>query len=193
MLYIILLLAYGIGSLCSAVIVAKVCHLPDPRTQGSRNPGTTNILRIAGKKYAFIVLLADSLKGVIPVLLAKGLHIAPEYWGYIGWIAVLGHIYPIFFHFKGGKGVATALGVLLGLNLWLGLIVIVTWLLVARLSRYSSLAAILAIGLSPLYVWCFSSNPYSVFPVLCMALVVLWQHQDNMRRLWQGQESKIKL
>lgn len=103
LLGIVIVLTYGIGSLCSAVIVARLCHLPDPRLQGSRNPGTTNILRIAGKKYAVIVLLADLLKGLLPVLLVKWSHFAPEYLGYIGLAAVIGHIYPVFFGFKGGK------------------------------------------------------------------------------------------
>ncbi len=190
---IVMLLTYCVGSLCSAVIVAHLCHLPDPRLQGSRNPGTTNILRIAGKKYAVIVLLADLLKGLVPVLLVKWSHFDPAYLGYIGFIAVLGHIYPVFFNFKGGKGVATSLGVLLGLNVWLGLIVIVTWLVVAWVTRYSSLAAILAVALSPVYVWFLAPNANLVLPVLGMAILVLWQHQDNMQRLWRGQESKIKL
>lgn len=190
---IVMLLTYCVGSLCSAVIVAHLCHLPDPRLQGSRNPGTTNILRIAGKKYAVIVLLADLLKGLVPVLLVKWSHFEPGYLGYIGFIAVLGHIYPVFFNFKGGKGVATSLGVLLGLNVWLGLIVIVTWLVVAWVTRYSSLAAILAVALSPVYVWFLAPNANLVLPVLGMAILVLWQHQDNMQRLWRGQESKIKI
>ncbi|MBW4051062.1 MAG: glycerol-3-phosphate acyltransferase, partial [Proteobacteria bacterium] len=127
---VVMVATYCIGSLCSAVIVAHLCHLPDPRTEGSRNPGTTNILRIAGKKYAVIVLLADFLKGLLPVLLLKWSHLAPDYLGYVGFIAVLGHIYPMFFKFSGGKGVATSLGVLFGLSGWLGLAVIATWLLV---------------------------------------------------------------
>lgn len=190
---IVMLLTYCVGSLCSAVIVAHLCHLPDPRSQGSGNPGTTNILRIAGKKYAVIVLLADMLKGLLPVLLVKWTHFVQDYLGYIGLIAVLGHIYPVFLKFKGGKGVATGLGVLLGLNVWLGLIVIGTWLVVAWVTRYSSLAAILAIGLSPVYLWFLAPNVNWVLPVLGMSLLVLWQHQENMQRLWCGQESKIKL
>lgn len=187
-------LSYGMGSLCSAVIVSRLCHLPDPRLQGSRNPGTTNVLRIAGKKYALIVLLADLLKGLIPILVAKTLDLAPAYWGYVGLAAVLGHIYPIFFKFKGGKGVATALGVLFGLHWALGLAAVITWLSVAVLTRYSSLAAMIALSLSPLYAWLIiTAAPNLFIPVAWMAVCVLYQHQDNMRRLWQGQESKIKL
>lgn len=192
--FILLLVAtYCIGSLCSAVIVAHLCHLPDPRTEGSRNPGTTNILRIAGKKYAVIVLLADLLKGLLPVLLLKWSHFAPDYLGYVGFIAVLGHIYPVFFKFSGGKGVATSLGVLFGLSGWLGLAVIATWLVVAWLTRYSSLAGMLALGLSPIYVGLLMPNAHLIIPVILMVLLVLFQHQDNMVRLWRGQESKIKL
>lgn len=190
---LILLAAYVTGSLCSAVIVSRLCHLPDPRTQGSRNPGTTNVLRLAGKKYAAIVLLADLLKGLIPVLALKWSYFAPEYIGYVGLAAVLGHIYPIFFGFKGGKGVATALGVLLGISGWVGLLVLATWLLVAWLSRYSSLAGMMALGLSPIYVWFITLDLHWVIPVFLMVLLVLVQHQDNMQRLWRGQESKIKL
>ncbi len=192
LLGIVMFLAYCIGSLCSAVIVARLCHLPDPRTEGSRNPGTTNILRIAGKKYAVIVLLADLLKGLLPVLCMKWSHFAPDYLGYVGLIAVLGHIYPIFFGFKGGKGVATTLGVLLGLNFELGLLVILSWLIVAGVTRYSSLAAMIAVSFAPLDVWWITSNLHLVIPVLLIALLVLWQHQENMRRLWRGKESKIK-
>lgn len=190
---LVLLATYCIGSLCSAVIVARLCHLPDPRTEGSRNPGTTNILRLAGKKYAVIVLLADSLKGLLPILCLKWSHFAPEYLGYVGLVAVLGHIYPIFFNFKGGKGVATALGVLIGLSGWLGLLVLATWLFVAWLSRYSSLAGMIALGLSPVYIWFLTFNVHLVIPVLLMVVLVLYQHQDNMQRLWRGKESKINL
>lgn len=190
---LILLATYVIGSLCSAVIVSRLCHLPDPRTQGSRNPGTTNVLRLAGKKYAVIVLLADLLKGLIPVLALKWSYFSPEYIGYVGLAAVLGHIYPIFFRFKGGKGVATALGVLLGISGWVGLLVLATWLLVAWLSRYSSLAGMMALGLSPIYVWFITLNLHWVIPIFLMVLLVLFKHQDNMQRLWRGQESKIKL
>lgn len=192
LLGIVMFVAYCIGSLCSAVIVARLCHLPDPRTEGSRNPGTTNILRIAGKKYAVIVLLADLLKGLLPVLCMKWSHFAPDYLGYVGLIAVLGHIYPIFFGFKGGKGVATTLGVLLGLNFELGLLVILSWLIVAGVTRYSSLAAMIAVSLALLDVWWITSNLHLVIPVLLIALLVLWQHQENMQRLWRGKESKIK-
>ncbi|PJD93241.1 MAG: acyl-phosphate glycerol 3-phosphate acyltransferase [Legionella sp.] len=187
-------LAYGMGSVCSAVIVSHLCHLPDPRLQGSRNPGTTNVLRIAGKKYAIIVLLADMLKGLIPVVVAKMFHMSPTYLGYIGLAAVLGHVYPIFFNFKGGKGVATTLGVLFGLDWLLGLVVVITWLLVAVITRYSSLAAIIALSLSPVYAWfIIAANPYLSVSLVLIVGCVLYQHLENMQRLMQGKESKIKI
>lgn len=192
-LCMVLLATYCVGSLCSAIIVAHLFHLPDPRSQGSRNPGTTNILRIAGKKYAVIVLLADLVKGLLPVMLLKYSDFAPNFLGYVGFIAVLGHIYPVFFHFKGGKGVATGLGVLFGLNGWLGLAVVGTWLLVAWLTRYSSLAGMLALGLAPLYLWFLTPNIHLLIPIIMMVGLVLSQHLENMSRLWHGKESKIKI
>lgn len=192
-LSMVLLATYCVGSLCSAIIVAHLFHLPDPRSQGSRNPGTTNILRIAGKKYAVIVLLADLVKGLLPVMLLKYSDFAPNFLGYVGFIAVLGHIYPVFFHFKGGKGVATGLGVLFGLNGWLGLAVVGTWLLVAWLTRYSSLAGMLALGLAPLYLWFLTPNIHLLIPIIMMVGLVLSQHLENMSRLWHGKESKIKM
>jgi glycerol-3-phosphate acyltransferase PlsY len=189
----VMLGSYCLGSLCSAVIVAQICHLPDPRTEGSRNPGTTNVLRIAGKKYAIIVLLADLLKGLVPVLLLRWLHFAPDYLGYVGLVAVLGHIYPVFFNFKGGKGVATSLGVIFGLSGWLGLAVVATWIAVAWLSRYSSLAGLVALGLAPLYAWGLMLNTHWIIALIALAGIIIYQHQENIARLWQGKESKIKL
>ena len=189
---LIMAASYGIGSLCSAVIVAQLFHLPDPRLQGSRNPGTTNILRIVGKKYAAMVLLADLMKGLLPVLLLKYSQFAPNYLGYVGLFAVLGHIYPVFFEFKGGKGVATALGVMFGLSGYLGLAVVGTWILVAWISRYSSLAGIIALGLAPIYLWFLWPSIQILIPVMAMVGWVLVQHLENMSRLWQGKESKIK-
>ncbi len=184
--------AYGIGSICSAVIVSKLCHLPDPRTQGSHNPGATNVLRLSGKKYAIIVLLADALKGLLPVALLSFLHLIPHDLGYIGLAAILGHMYPVFFQFNGGKGVATTLGVLLGLNGLLGLAVIATWLLVAVITRYSSLAALVAILLSPLYAMGYGFG-HLVWPLCLIAIGVVYQHRENIQRLMAGKESKIKI
>ncbi len=185
--------AYALGSLSSAVIVCRVAKLPDPRTEGSKNPGATNVLRIAGKKYAALVLVADFLKGLLPIWLAIILQLGPFAQALTGLAAVLGHIYPMFFDFKGGKGVATMLGVLLGLHPMFGVLAIITWMTVAYFSRYSSLASIVAVTLSPFYALLAFHEQQAFFPLLALSLVVLYQHQDNMKRLLSGTESKIEL
>ena len=190
--YILFLLAYLCGSLCSAIVVSHAFHLPDPRVHGSKNPGTTNVLRLAGKPYALLVLLADVLKGTLPQLLGHWLALSPFELGCSALAAVLGHLYPIFFNFKGGKGVATTLGALLGLNPWLGLQTAFTWLIVAALSRYSSLAAIIALSLAPSYVL-LGSDKAAFLPLLTIAVFILWQHRSNIKRLIHGEEPKIKL
>lgn len=182
--------AYLLGSLCSAVMVSQLFKLPDPRSSGSNNPGATNVLRLAGKKYAAIVLLGDFLKGLVPVWLASIIHLSPFAQGLVGLAAVLGHIYPVFFDFKGGKGVATTLGVLFGFQPMLGLMAIITWMLVAYFSRYSSLASMVAVSVAPF----LHINGKSAFlPFLIIALLVLYQHRANITRLQEGNEPKIKL
>lgn len=189
----LILLAYIMGSFCSAVIVCKTCHLPDPRTTGSQNPGATNVLRIAGKKYAALVMFADFIKGTIPVLIAKALGADAMIEGFTALAAVLGHMYPIFFGLKGGKGVATALGALYGFEFMVGVLATATWLLVARFSGYSSLASIVAIGLSPLYSLLIFQK-LSIFPpIFIMALLILYKHRNNITRLLDGKEPTIKL
>jgi len=183
--------SYLIGSVCSAVIVCQLCHLPDPRTEGSKNPGATNVLRLSGKKYATIVLLADMLKGLLPVIIANSLGAGSGLLGFMCLGAVLGHIYPVFFDFKGGKGVATALGALLGLNIVFGVLICLIWFLVAKISHYSSLAAIVALSLTPILVSFFSVSAGAFFPLLIMTCCVLYQHKDNFIRLQKGEEPKI--
>jgi len=185
--------AYALGSLSSAVIVCRAAKLPDPRTEGSKNPGATNVLRLAGKKYAALVLVADFLKGLLPVWLAIILQLGPFGQALAGLAAVLGHIYPMFFDFKGGKGVATMLGVLLGLHPMFGVLAILTWITVAYFSRYSSLASLVAVTLSPFYALLAFHEQQAFFPLLALSLLVLYQHQDNMKRLLNGSESKIDL
>ncbi len=183
--------AYALGSLCSAVLVCQAAKLPDPRTKGSKNPGATNVLRLAGKQYAALVLLADMLKGLLPVWLAVIFHLGGFWQGMVGLAAVLGHVYPVFFDFKGGKGVATSLGVLLGLHPLLGLLAVLTWLTVAFFSRYSSLSSIVAITLSPFYALLGFHEQAAFLPLVAIALVVLYQHQENIKRLLDGSESKL--
>lgn len=186
-------LGYLMGSICSAVIVCRVFSLPDPRSEGSQNPGATNVLRIAGKKYAAVVMIADILKGTIPVLIAKYLHAEPAVVAFTALAAVLGHMYPVFFGFKGGKGVATAIGALLGLHFIVGVMVAATWLLVAKFSRYSSLASVVAISLSPFYSLILIRQIEVFPPIFFMALFILYKHRNNITRLIDGTEPKIKL
>jgi glycerol-3-phosphate acyltransferase PlsY len=189
-LILCIFIAYLFGSISNAVIVSRLLGLPDPRTQGSGNPGTTNVLRLAGRYPALLVFIGDMLKGVLPVLLARlfGLH---------GWMlalvplaALLGHIYPVFFQFKGGKGVATAFGALLALSLPVGICAGITWLLVAFFSRYSSLAALIAAVLIPVYMLLCGDFNYFI-PSLLMSILLIWRHQENIQRLKTGVEGKI--
>lgn len=188
----LIILGYLMGSICSAVIVCRAFNLPDPREQGSKNPGATNVLRIAGKQYAVLVMVADVLKGTIPVLIAKLLGADPVTIGFTAFAAVLGHMYPIFFEFKGGKGVATAIGAMLGFHFIIGVMVSATWLLVANFSRYSSLASIVAISLAPLYALILIGRVDIFPPLFFIALFVLFKHKDNITRLTDGTEPKIK-
>ena len=193
-------LAYLIGSLSFAVIVSRAMGLHDPRTYGSGNPGATNVLRSGSKKAAAVTLLLDALKGLIPVLLVK--YCGPAYGlgegtlALVALAAFLGHLFPIFFKFQGGKGVATALGVLLGLSGWLGLLVLLTWLLVAFTTRYSSLSALIAAVLAPVYyvllgdtLWDYDKQV--LLAVVLMSALLLWRHAGNISRLLRGEESKI--
>lgn len=185
-------LSYLLGSLSSAIIVCKMLDLPDPRTIGSKNPGTTNVLRLGGKKAAIIVLIGDVLKGLIPVVIAKSMGLQDAALAWVGACAFLGHIYPIFFGFKGGKGVATAIGVIFALSPLVALLLVLTWLLVAKLSHYSSLAALTATVLAPLYAAFIAQATY-LPGIIIMCFILLICHRDNIQRLWKGTESKIKL
>lgn len=184
-------LGYLMGSLSSAIIVCRLLGLPDPREQGSGNPGATNVLRFGGKKVAIVVLLGDALKGLIPVLIAHALHADLWIVAAVGFAAFLGHLYPVFFKFQGGKGVATSLGVLLGFDWLVGLAVIVTWLLVAVISRISSLSALTAMLLAPAYLWFWLHDVHLALASGLMTLLLFWRHRSNIQRLLDGTESKI--
>lgn len=191
LIYTLPLIAYLFGSVSSAIVVARFLGLPDPRTVGSRNPGATNILRYGGKRAAAATLLGDVLKGVLPVLLARAL--TDEIWvlAATAFAAFLGHLYPVFFGFHGGKGVATALGVWLALDPWVALALAATWLVTAAVFRYSSLAALAASALAPLYVaWLLPGAAFFVLALVMSALLFL-RHKDNIRRLLAGQETRI--
>lgn len=189
--FILVIFAYILGSIATAVLVCKAFRLPDPRNEGSGNPGATNVLRTGHKKAAALTLLGDIAKGLLPLLIARALHADSSTLALVGIAAILGHIYPIFFGFRGGKGVATALGVLLGTSLWLGLAVLATWLLTAKITRTSSLAAVIATLLAPIYAWLFQLAPPLLSMVGVICVLVLWRHRENIRRLLAGTEHKI--
>ena len=190
-------IAYLIGSLSFAVIVSRVMGLSDPRSYGSKNPGATNVLRSGNKTAAVLTLALDALKGFVPVLAASllaprlGLGLGEATVAWVGFAAFLGHLFPVFFRFQGGKGVATAAGVLLGLNPLLGLATLATWLIIAAFFRYSSLAAIVAAVFAPFYQMLIWGGGVALLPLIAMSLLLLWRHGGNMRKLIQGRESKI--
>jgi glycerol-3-phosphate acyltransferase PlsY len=189
-LIIAFILAYLCGSVSSAILVCKLLGLADPRTQGSQNPGATNVLRIGGKKAALLTLAGDFLKGFIPVLAAKIYGLDSWSLSLVALGAFLGHLYPLFFHFRGGKGVATFLGVSLALAWPLGLALILTWLSTALLFRYSSLGAIIMALCAPFYAGYFIDTN-SAFVVGLISVLLLIRHRHNIEKLVAGTESKI--
>ena len=191
LLYALVPLAYLLGSISSAIIVCRLMGLPDPRTQGSNNPGATNVLRIGGKKAAAITLMGDALKGLFPVLVAHALNATPLILALTGMAAFLGHLYPVFFGFKGGKGVATALGVQFGLYWPIGLSIAAIWLFVAKVMNVSSLAALIAMALAPLVVWWFWPAPELIIMQVVLSIILFWRHRSNIQNLLSGKEGRI--
>jgi len=183
--------AYLLGSIATAVVVSRLFGLPDPRTIGSGNPGATNVLRTGNKLAALATLIGDLLKGLIPVVVARALDASELVIALTALAAFIGHIFPVFFQFKGGKGVATALGVLLGLSPWLGLGTLVVWLAMAFGLRYSSLAALTAALCAPLIAWLLHLNGVVLIAVGIMSALLIWRHLGNIQRLLQGQETRI--
>lgn len=181
-----------LGSLSSAVLTSKLLKLPDPRTHGSQNPGATNVLRVSGKLPAIITLLGDVLKGFIPVLFAHLVGVTDFSIALVALAAVLGHIFPIFFEFRGGKGVATALGAFIAINSWIGVLAIVAWLIVTAVTRYVSLASLVAIWLAVFYTMVLIGYS-TAFPAILIGSVVTWKHWTNIQRLREGTENKIKI
>ena len=189
--HILSILSYIFGSINSSILLSKFFKLPDPRGYGSRNPGATNILRSGSKIIAFITLMLDILKGFITTAVAIYWFEDIIYAQIIGCITVFGHIYPLFYKFKGGKGVATALGAVLGFNLFLGLICLITWLMTALLFRYSALSAIVTFTFLPLYTW-FSFESWTITSIyLALTLVVIYKHKNNIKNLLNNEETKI--
>jgi glycerol-3-phosphate acyltransferase PlsY len=186
-----LVIAYLTGSIATAIVACKLFGLPDPRTQNSGNPGMANVLRIGGKLPALITLLGDALKAIIPILIAKLFKVEGFSLALVGLAAFLGHLYPIFFKFKGGKGVATGFGALLVLSPSACLLAALTWLIIAVIFRYFSLAAIVAAAAAPVYLLVYS-DPRYLPPMTVMMLMIIWKHRKNIKRLRSGTESKIK-
>lgn len=186
MFWLLALLAYLLGSLSFAIVLSRLAGSPDPRCSGSGNAGATNMLRLAGRKMAILTLLGDLCKGLLPVMLARlaGLDLHAQAW--IGICAVLGHLFPVYFRFRGGKGVATAAGMLVGLYLPAALLGIVAWLLTLYLTRTSSLAALIATPLTlPLLAW---RQPEALLPMTVLTVLIVWRHRSNLRDLFAGRE-----
>ena len=192
---VFILLAYLLGSISFAVVASWIFGLPDPRTFGSKNPGATNILRSGNKAAAILTLLGDAGKGWIAVALAQ--HFAPT-WGLdndvvtaVALVVFLGHVWPVFLRFKGGRGVATAAGVVFGLNTWIGLLTIVTWIIVAAIWRISSLSALVSAALMPVYAWIFLGFEANTLVIFIMSLLLIWRHKSNIANLITGKEARI--
>ena len=186
---VLTLTAYLFGSISAAIITCKVMGLPDPRTQGSNNPGATNVLRLGGKKAAAITLFGDMLKGLIPVLIAVLLKSDDLTLALVATAAFLGHLYPVFFAFKGGKGVATAFGVILGVSWPVALAMLLTWLGVAYGLKISSLSAMVTAVLAPFYFWWFSGSDVFIIMAAFISMLLIWRHRTNIKKLLQRTES----
>ena len=192
MLYLITpLAAYLLGSVSSAILISGLLGLPDPRTEGSRNPGATNVLRLGSKPGAVLTLAGDIAKGVLPVVAARWFLDEPVLLALAALGAFLGHLFPVYFRFEGGKGVATALGVLAAIDWQLASILIVTWLVVAAVFRYSSLAALVTAAAAPVYAFWLTGEPVFVGLGAVLAALLFFRHRENIRRLLSGNESKI--
>ncbi len=187
----LVLLGYLAGSVSTGVLVARLLGLGDPRHDGSGNPGATNVLRLGGRPAALATLLGDALKGVVPVLIAHALGLPGITVAAVGGAAFLGHLYPVFFGFQGGKGIATGIGIFIAAAWPAGLAVVLTWLVVAGLARVSSLAALVSFALAPAYFLVISSAPALAGMAAGMALLTAWRHRSNIRRIASGTEPRI--
>lgn len=186
MFWLLAMLAYLLGSMSFAILLSRLTGNPDPRMSGSGNAGATNMLRLAGKKLAILTLLGDLCKGLLPVLLAYQLGCTLQQQAWIGACAVVGHMYPLYFRFRGGKGVATAAGMLLGLYPPAALLAAVAWLLTFQLSRTSSMASLIAAPLTlPLLAW---QEPAALLPMSALTTLIVWRHRSNLRDLMAGRE-----
>lgn len=188
---LLLIAAYLIGSIPFAIVTSRLFGLADPRQYGSGNPGATNVLRSGNRTAALLTLLGDALKGLLVVLAAKALGFSPAEAALAGFAAFLGHVFSLFLRFKGGKGVATALGVLIGIDGWVALTALVAWLAVAFSTRYSSLAALCAALAAPIAGYFLLQDGATIGTLTAISALLIWRHSDNMRKLCNGTESKI--
>ena len=189
--FLLVVAAYFVGSSSAAIITCKLMGKEDPRSLGSKNPGATNVMRFAGKKAAIITLLGDLLKGLIPVVIGHALDLS---WGWlilIGIAAFLGHLYPIYYGFKGGKGVATALGVYFGLNPLVGALIGITWLISSLVFNMSSISALIACLLAPLYFFLVTGSIDLFIGLVVITVFIYWSHRGNIMKIIDGTESKI--
>ena len=189
MFWLLAILAYLLGSLSFAILLSRLVGAPDPRANGSGNPGATNMLRVAGRRMAILTLLGDVIKGLLPVVIAQQLDFSIQDQAWIGLAAVIGHLYPLYFRFRGGKGVATAAGMLLSLYPLAALLAIGAWLLAFLLTRTSSLAALIATPMTlPLLAW---QQPAALLPMSVLTCLIVWRHRSNLRDLFAGKERHL--
>ena len=190
--FALIIIGYLIGSINSAIIICKIYGLPSPRSIGSNNPGATNVMRIGGKKLAVLTFFADAFKGFIPIIICHFIFDLPNIMlAVISLSIIVGHMFPVFFGFRGGKGVATFFGCLIAINLWVAVLTMLSWFIVAKPLKISALAAIVACILCPLYSWIFISGPMAIaIAVIC--IIIICKHHDNIKRLLTGKESNFK-
>lgn len=189
--YLFVFAAYLMGSVSSAIVVSRALGLQDPRKVGSGNPGATNVLRHSGKKAAIITLAGDILKGALPLLAARAYGVEPMILAWVMLAAFLGHVFPVFHGFRGGKGVATAFGALSALNGWVGLALVVIWLLTVLAFRYSSLGALVAALAAPPLVGWLQGGTFFIVITLVMSVLLVWRHRSNVRNILAGTEDKL--
>lgn len=189
---ICIIIAYLLGSINTSILLSKIMKFPDPRTGGSGSAGATNVLRTIGKNQAAIVLIGDIIKGLLAVWIGRIFGVYGFMLGLVAFAAVVGHVFPVFFKFKGGKGVATGFGAILALSLWAGILALAVWVAVAFFFRYSSLASLAATVSAPIFLLIFGKFTF-VIPAILIALLIIWKHLPNIDRLRAGTESKINL
>lgn len=185
---LLILFSYLLGSISAAILTCRLMGLPDPRSQGSYNPGATNVLALGGKKAASITLFGDALKGLVPVLIGVSLSLNEISLSLIAFAAFIGHLYPVFFKFEGGKGVATAFGVFIGLNWQVAAFVLITWLIIVKIFKLSSLGALITALLTPLYFYLIDGSFYFTILSLVLSLFLIYRHKSNIIKIINGTE-----